>query len=134
MKKAIESKNIIIRNSFLPKRDNLYLEDAVRGLIVVAEKGLKGEAYNISSNNELGNYAAPDEIAEVIASEVNRLKQSSSHDIKVIFEYIKTDQRPPGLILNNSKLKALGWNVETDLRTGIYKTAQLFCDKSIDIY
>ena len=35
-----------------------------------------------------------------------------------------TSKRNPGLILDNGKLKELGWNVETDFREGIRKTIE----------
>lgn len=37
-------------------------------------------------------------------------------------------KRLPGLLLNNNKLKNLGWNVSTSFIDGIIKTLQLAAD------
>jgi nucleoside-diphosphate-sugar epimerase len=126
IKNANACKDIIINNNSLPKRDNLYLEDAIKGLIIAAKNGLTGETYNISSNGELGNYVAADEIAEVIAAEFNKIFQISNCYIRVIHKSTRNDERPPGISLDNTKLKGLGWFVETNLQLGISKTIQLY--------
>ena len=44
-------------------------------------KGISGEAYNISSNQEKGNYLAIDEIASIIAEVSNDLLPSTKQNI-----------------------------------------------------
>ena len=47
------------------------MEDAVRGVVLIAEKGISGESYNVSSNGDLGNFKAVDEMAQIISHQIN---------------------------------------------------------------
>ena len=119
----IVGKDICLQNGCLPRRDNIFIDDAVRGALIVAEKGISGEVYNISSNGELDNFAAIDELAELIAREGNDLindrKQKKVH---VIYGETTCDKRQGGLLLDNKKLKALGWNLSVSLTEGIKRS------------
>lgn len=118
---ASEGKDIILNSSGSPRRDNLYIVDAVDAAMIIALKGECGEAYNISSNGDLGNYAAVDEIAKTIA-EISGNNDLGYSAIKVSFAEGDNNKRSPGIRLDNSKLKSLGWTVTTSLEDGIRKT------------
>ena len=122
IKKCIKRKDILINKSNTPKRDNIYIDDAIEALLIVSEKGLTGEAYNISSNQEKENYLAIDEIANVIA-EVSNEYYSKTENFRSISVLLKENisKRTPGLILDNTKLKNLGWNLKTNFREGVRK-------------
>jgi len=117
---ALNGQDIVVNVSGSARRDNIYIDDAISGLLTVAEKGVCGEAYNISSNGELENFAAIDEIAESIATVVNH-SQFIPTPIKVILSH-KTTSRFPGICLNNDKLKKLGWKPEVSMSDGIKQT------------
>lgn len=117
--KALVNDTIVLKGNGIPKRDNIYVDDAVDGLITVALKGMQGEAYNISSNGDLGNYVAIDEIAQQIANAVSIIKETEP--VKVI-KPIGEEMRKPGLQLSNIKLKELGWVLKTEHFDGIKKT------------
>jgi nucleoside-diphosphate-sugar epimerase len=110
--KALSGNDILLNSSGLGRRDNIYIDDVISGLLAVFDKGQTGEAYNISSGSELGNFAAIDEIAEKI---------SKISNISVRYKEIKNSSRLPGIILDNGKLKALGWNLKFSLDDGISK-------------
>lgn len=114
---ALEGKDIIIRNANTPRRDNIFMKDAMEALFCVAENGTAGEAYNISSGGDKGNFASPAEIAELVADIVNE-KQYTPRPVHVLYETELTE-REGGIIMDNSKLKALGWDITTELRDGI---------------
>lgn len=122
IKKCIKREDILINKSNTPKRDNIYIDDAIEALLIVSEKGVTGEAYNISSNQEKGNYLAIDEIANIIA-EISNEYYSKIENFRSISVLLKENisKRTPGLILDNTKLKSLGWNLKTDFREGIRK-------------
>ncbi|MDD3138275.1 MAG: NAD(P)-dependent oxidoreductase [Lachnospiraceae bacterium] len=124
IKKALAGEDIVLNNAGLPRRDNIYIEDAIDGLLTVAARGLNGESYNISTNMQGSNFAAVDEMAFVIADIVN---EKNGTNVKVLYkedDYIS--ERAPGIVLCNDKLKALGWNVNNDLKRGIEKTIDFF--------
>lgn len=119
--KAWNNEEIKINVVGLPRRDNIYVDDAINGLILVAEKGAIGEAYNISCGGDKGNFASVDEIAQTIADVVAELRGTVQMKV-IVGNGEPINIRRPGLILNNSKLKKLGWDIEKDLYQGIKET------------
>jgi len=116
--KALNGENIELNKSGLPRRDNIYVDDAVDALMHLCEYGFNGEVYNISSCGDEGNYAAIDEIAESIARNVNEINGSS---VKVVYKS-ENDNRVEGLRLNNKRLKDTGWHIKYSLDKGIHQT------------
>lgn len=121
VQKILHGENIVIKNPCISRRDNIYVDDAVEGLLFVAANGKKGESYNISSNGELGNYVAVDEIAELICR-ISRENMDKKGSV-VYLEQKETARRKPGYKLDNSKAKALGWDgIRTSMKEGLYRT------------
>lgn len=118
---AVEGRNIVLNGVNAPRRDNIYVDDAVEGLMQVALKGIRSESYNISSNGERGNYIAVDEIAELIAKVVGNVYQRIP--VKVV-KPLPAGQRKPGLKLSNEKLKKLGWSVTVCQEEGVRFTVE----------
>lgn len=116
--KAIAGNNIILNGAGFPRRDNIYINDAVDGLLAIACNGQSGESYNISSGGELGNFAAVDEIANVIAETASELLGKKPVEVVTNSEL----PRKPGLSLDNTKIKSLGWSLETSMKEGIKNT------------
>ena len=123
--KALMGEKIMMNVSGIGRRDNIYVDDAIKGLVAVAVKGKTGESYNISSNGDLGNFAAIDEIAQLILDEADdRRTPENKRHYKVEYKDGEKNSRKPGLRLDNSKLKSLGWAVKTSLRDGIKITIE----------
>lgn len=116
VKKAIKGDDIVLNGVGLPRRDNIYIDDAIEGLLLVALKSMKGESYNISSNGDKGNFVAVDELAKIIANECNK------SGVKSTVLHKPFTERKPGLQLDNKKIKGLGWNVKISILEGIRKT------------
>lgn len=119
IQKSLKGENLVLNSTGAPRRDNIYIDDAVDGLLCLCEKGNSGESYNISSGGDLNNFAAIDEIADAIAKAANKNIAGSS--ISVSFRE-QSDGRKPGIVLDNGKLKALGWSIENSLEEGVNKT------------
>lgn len=121
IRRALEGRDIELSSSGSARRDNLYIDDAVEGLLCLGTAGAKGEAYNVSSNGEGGNFAAVDEIAGQIA----RVRNEIFPDLRPVGVKLKSGQqksRLPGMLLDNSKLKGLGWKLSSSLLEGLEKT------------
>lgn len=114
--KAARGENITLNNSGMGRRDNIHVDDVVEGILIAAKKGECGEAYNISSNGEMNNFRAIDEIAEIIADSANEI--SPTFSVRVQIKHME-GERKPGMRLNNAKIKALGWKISVGLEEGI---------------
>lgn len=117
VQKALKGEDIVLNGVGLPPRDNIYVDDAINGLLAIAEKGITGEAYNISSNCELGNFMAVDDIAKTIQVVAER-----EFGIKMTVIVPPFDKRQPGLFLDNTKLGQLGWRLKYSMIDGIVMT------------
>ncbi len=114
---AFSGKDIIISASGLAKRDNIYVEDAVDGILCACENGISGEAYNISAGDDPESFLSVDEIANVIAKCV---KQEYGIDVKV--HYSDAVPRKGGMILDNAKLKLFGWHPKWTMEKATVET------------
>ena len=112
--RAAIGEDMVFNGSGFGRRDNIYVDDAIDGLLVICEYGQEAVPYNISSNGELGNYAAIDEIAHSISRAAARMGISSN----VVIEDDKP--RSPGLRLDNARIKSIGWTLKTSLDDGVY--------------
>ena len=121
---ALDGNDIVLNNSGLPKRDNIYVEDAVDGLMLIASCGVSGEAYNVSSNGDLDNYRAIDEIAQKIARTYNAYNREKN--IRTIIP--KQTTRNPGFKMSNAKIKELGWECKTSFEEGIDETVREYIE------
>jgi nucleoside-diphosphate-sugar epimerase len=123
IRKAWNGETLVVNKAGLPRRDNIYMSDAISGLIDVALKGECGEAYNISSNGEHENFVSVDEIAQIISNAVAEIKGESAKEVKV-GDGTPCTNRIPGLLVNNMKLKSLGWNLQVSFKEGVKETIQ----------
>lgn len=124
MKTALSDEDIVINNPSMPRRDNIYIDDVISGLMTLYESGISGEVYNISSTGEKGNFASADEMACLITNIVNEEELCKK---AVNVKYVSADgSRQPGIILSNEKLKGLGWKLKYSLYDGIKQTIDLY--------
>ena len=90
------------------KRDWLYVLDNCSAIDLVVHKGIKGEVYNICSNEELAN----NEVVRLILKEMNKdesliryVKDRPNHDKKYTMDC--------------SKIMSLGWSPKYKFKEGI---------------
>ncbi|MCI8638463.1 MAG: NAD(P)-dependent oxidoreductase [Coprococcus sp.] len=126
VRKALNGENIELNSPDIARRDNIYVDDAISGIIYLCEQGLAGEVYNVSTAKELQNFAAADEIAIEISKIVNDL-----YGLQTEVKYLNGQKakRKPGIALDNSKLKALGWKPKFNLNMGIKNTIMQYRDQ-----
>lgn len=115
IKCAVNGEDITINAAKMSRRDNIYLDDALDGLLCAARNGISGEAYNISSGGKAGGYASASELAEIIADSANKFLGCN---IRVRYPNGSCEQLP-GIILDNSKAESIGFCINTPLAEGI---------------
>ena len=116
MRNAIESEDIVLKSKGNQLYSYVYVADAVSGLIKVMLDGCDGEAYNVSDDNKnitLGGYA------EYISSLADR---------KVVYnlEDNQSVSKATYALLDNRKIKNLGWNPRFDVTEGLKRTYLIY--------
>ncbi|WAA13976.1 dTDP-glucose 4,6-dehydratase [Fervidibacillus halotolerans] len=101
-------------------RDWLYVKDASRAVVIVLHKGIPGEIYNVSANNEKRNI----DVVRTILQELGKTESS--------IEYVK--DRPGHdrkYVMDSSKIKSLGWRPNTSFEQGIKQTIAWYRENKI---
>jgi len=88
-----------------------YVEDAVRAIRLVFEKGTVGEVYNIGTHNEISNL----ELTKKILNEMGFGEEM----IEFVTDRPFNDKR---YSIDLTKIKALGWKQEVPFEEGLKKT------------
>ena len=109
--------DINVQDKYGPKRDNLYIKDAIKGILFASAFGESSEVYNISSGGKLNNFLSVAEIALLIAKVTNN-KIHKKNLVNVNF-FNETFKEPRGYILDNSKLCSLGWKLDYSYQDAI---------------
>lgn len=121
LRNALAGKDIVLKSKGLPRRTYCYVVDAVTGILTVLFKGEKSESYNISNEKSVASIA---EIAQTVADIAGK---------EVIFELPseieqKGFSKPQNCILDNHKLRDLGWNGRYTLLDGMKETYDILKD------
>ena len=114
---AVDGKDIVLKSSGDQYFSYLHCDDAVTGILTIMEKGLSGEAYNVS--DEASDIRLKD-LAELIA------EYAGTNVIFDLPDEIERTGYSTATIarLDNRKLKALGWRARYDIRSGIKATIE----------
>lgn len=112
IRKFIEAKKkVVVFGSGNQKRSFIYVSDVISALLLLLDKGEKGEAYNIDGQEEKS-------VKEVVNLVHKHLKKDQ-------LEIVYDTSLPEGSqrrMLDNTKLKALSWQPETTFEEGLQKT------------
>lgn len=123
IRNAVNGENIILKSSGSQKRSYTYVIDAVTALLTVLFKGTSGEKYNISNEHSIASIAQVAQLAAKAAS------TSVKFDIPTELEK-KGFSKPQDSILNNQKLKSLGWNASYSLERGLSESISILKELS----
>ena len=113
---ASHRKEINIYNKGKFFRDFIYIDDVVSGINVILKKGKSGELYWISSGKKTWFY----EFANILEKNTN---------CKVVYPKTPTYTKKVDVgnfIVNNAKLRKLGWSPKISINVGIKKTLDYF--------
>ena len=102
-------------------RDLIYISDVISGIKTIMKKGKSGELYWISSGKKIWFY----ELAKL-------LEKLTNAKVKFIKTPNYTKKVDVGnFVVNNSKLRSLGWKPKMNLDEGIKKTLEYFKSQKI---
>lgn len=110
-KSVINNEDIVLHTKGLSEGNYCYLSDMIQGLFTILLKGSDGEAYNVSNVKAHTTIA---KMAEMVCHEI------AGDRIKLVYDIPETNvfgyAQDTKIHLDNSKLKALGWSPEVDLK------------------
>ena len=122
MQKALLGHDIVLKSPGLQKRSYSYVADAVTGILTVLFRGKNGETYNVSDINSVISIKDMaemiSELAEtrVVSGESNELEKQGSSS-------------PQDSILDDSKLKQLGWSAKYNIKLGIRRMFNILSEQ-----
>lgn len=114
--KAFKGEEITIFDKGNFFRDLVYVDDVVSAITTITQKGKSGELYWISSGNKTWFYDLGNWLEEFTKSKVKYV-ESPQYTKKVDVG---------NFVVDNSKLRSLGWEIKTPIKDGIKKTLNYF--------
>lgn len=106
------SRELTILGDGLQMRDFLFVEDAIRGLVLLADEGKPGEIYNLAS----GTPTTIRDLAAMIIEEMGLSKAALKYTLTPSLGDV------PRWYANISKIRALGFAPQVSLRDGLRST------------
>ena len=118
IRNGLAGEDIVLKSKGEQKRTYCYVIDAVTGLLCTLANGTVGEAYNIANENAVVSIA---EVAQTVAS------ISGTNVIMQLPDNLerKGYSVPQNCILDNTKLKKLGWKGKYDVKEGLSETIKV---------
>lgn len=119
--KSFKEKKIVIYNEGKFFRDVIFITDVISGLKTIMKKGKSGELYWISSGKKTWFYD--------IGKYLKKFTNTTIHYKNSPLYTKKVDVG--NFVADNSKLKSLGWQLQTPVKVGIKKTLDYFESNSL---
>jgi dTDP-glucose 4,6-dehydratase len=121
---ALEGKPLPVYGTGENVRDWLYVEDHVRALLLIAEKGQDGQSYNVGGNCERSNIS----VVRAICGLIDELCSDSIAPRERLITFVK--DRPGHDLryaIDSRKIRReLGWQPQETFETGLRKTVQWY--------
>jgi len=117
IKNALNGEKIVLKSEGAQRRTYCYVVDVVSALLEILAKGENGEIYNISNEKSVAS------IAEVASICAEIAKTEVVFDLPDAVE-VKGFSKSKNCILDNSKLRALGWEGKYTLKEGLTETLE----------
>ena len=121
IRNGVNHENIVLKSAGTQQFSYLYTADAVAALLFLMIHGVNGEAYNVS--NEAANVCLKD-FAQIVADRSG---------VEVVFD-LPDETEKAGFskatkaILDNSKIKKLGWTPKYDIEEAIDRTLKMLSE------
>ncbi len=119
--RAFKNEDITIYNNGKFFRDLIYVSDVVSAINKILRKGKPGELYWISSNKKTWFYQ--------IGNMLEKFTDAKTKYVKPPNYTKKVDVG--NFVVDNSKIKSLGWKPKISVKDGIHKTLEYFEENNI---
>ena len=119
--KSFRGEDITIYNKGKFFRDLIYISDVISAIEKIVKKGKSGEMYWISSGEKTWFYK--------IGNTLQKLTNAKTKYIETPKYTKKVDVG--NFVVDNSKLKSLGWKPKISIEEGISKTLKYFKEKNM---
>jgi dTDP-glucose 4,6-dehydratase len=122
---ALRGRRVPVYGQGANVRDWLYVEDHVRALDLIAERGRLGEKYNVGGRNERRNIDVVEKICECL----DRLVPTGAPHERLIEFVADRPGHDARYAIDATKLETeLGWRASEDFDSGIEKTVRWYLD------
>lgn len=112
-------------------RDWLYVEDHVRALLTVLEKGEVGQTYNVGGHNEQQNIYVVQQICALLEELAPEKPKSLGHYADLITFVQDRPGHDQRYAIDAGKIeRELGWKPQETFETGLRKTVQWYLENS----
>ncbi|XP_061551318.1 dTDP-D-glucose 4,6-dehydratase-like isoform X2 [Phycodurus eques] len=127
------NKKCTIQGTLPKSRHFLFIDDAINALLLILEKGIVGEVYNIGANCEIGIVPLARELVKM----VRKVPDVELNDWLEFVPDSKAPSRCPTLCrpkvdirypIKSEKLQQLGWKAEVSWPEGIERTVRWYQD------
>lgn len=118
IRKAMAKEDIVLKSKGDQRRSYCYAADTVSGIMCALFRGAQGEAYNVSNKNSVISIA---EMAQVAADQAGT---TVTFDLPDELER-KGFSKSQDAVLDESKLRALGWEPKYTMAEGIARTVAI---------
>ena len=108
-------------------RDWLYVEDHARALLLVNEKGVPGETYNVGGHNERTNLSVVKTVCAIL-DDLKPRTDGTKYDSLITFVADRPGHDLRYAIDPAKLMSELGWKPRENFETGIRKTVQWYLD------
>ena len=122
LKKAVAHETVVLKSKGEQVYSFAYATDNTLAILYVLLYGKCGEAYNVGDRNSIVSLK---EFAGIAAEAGGTTVKFELPDEVEAKGYSNS----PGMILDCSKLEALGWHAQTDIKSGIRKTVKILTEK-----
>ena len=130
---ALEGKRLPVYGDGMQVRDWIHVDDHCRALLAALEKGVKGEVYNIGSDNEWPNIQIVGRLLEILGRPrelIEHVKDRPGHDRRYAIDAAKAHRElgwAPRIAFGDGLQQTVEWYVANRgwwerVRTGEYRT------------
>ena len=115
---AVQNRKVPLYGDGKQVRDWIYVEDHVRGIELVLERGKIGESYLISAESERRNVEVVSEILRLLKKErslIEFVSDRPGHDVRYA--------------LDSSKMKSIGWAPRYEFQNALKETVRHYLEE-----